>query len=59
MVVSVVTIKSRTSGALLPVSLIGHVSTRRSRNPPALANWLSSAACAFTPICVSSSHFRA
>ena len=54
-----VAIRSRTSGALLLVSLIGHVSTRRSRNPPALANWLSSAACAFTPISVSSSHFRA
>lgn len=51
--------RSRTSGALLLVSLIGHVSTRRSRNPPAFANWLRSAACAFTLICVSSSHFRA
>ena len=54
-----VAIRSRTSGALLLVSLIGHVSTRRSKNPPAFANWLSSAACAFTLICVSSSHFRA
>ena len=54
-----VAIRSRTSGALLLVSLIGHVSTRRSKKPPAFANWLSSAACAFTLICVSSSHFRA
>ena len=54
-----VAIRSRTSGALLLVSLIGHVSTSRSKNPPALANWLSSAACAFTLICVSSSHLRA
>ena len=54
-----VAIRSRTSGALLLFSLIGHVSTRRSKNPPAFANWLKSAACAFTLICVSSSHFRA
>ena len=47
------------SSALLLVSLIGHVSTSLSKKPPAFANWLKSAACAFTLICVSSSHLRA
>ncbi|MBR4653765.1 MAG: hypothetical protein IKO72_10450 [Kiritimatiellae bacterium] len=45
-----VAIRYRTSGALLFVNLIGHVSTSRSKNPPALANWLSSVAYAFTLI---------